>query len=86
MMKLWLITPKDDLDPKNDPWAIVYDCYHGFVIAADDEQEARKLAHERGADEKRANRNAWLSAKYSDCVELVAGDTSGIILSDFHAG
>lgn len=87
MNKLWLITPKKNLpDARGNPWWMNYDMYHGFVICAASEQEAREIASDNGSDEKRAQPDAWLNAEYSDCVELVADDRTGIVISDYHAG
>ena len=86
-MKLWLLTAKENLAGDNDPWISRYDCYYGFVIRAETETEARQIADNGGADEKRFGiQDTWLNPAYSNCVEVTAAVEAGIVLRDFNAG
>jgi hypothetical protein len=90
-MKLWILRPKgyNDVDNKIDPlWKPWYDKAFGFIIAAESEEEARKLAFRDAGDEEGnhwdddAIINAW-TAEHSTCVELKPGNKSEIIMKDF---
>ena len=61
-----------------------YDSNQGFVIIAEDEQEARKMAQNNICDEERFSRDFWLNNEFSTCKELEF--KKGIVLTDFHAG
>ncbi|MFA5165656.1 MAG: hypothetical protein WC481_08880 [Candidatus Omnitrophota bacterium] len=81
-MKLWLLRPKEGL-PENEgplnPWEPWYDKTFGFVIRAETEGEARKIAK---GDCDCEGRSAWSSA-FSTCIELLPEGESGIIIKDF---
>lgn len=79
-MKTFILRPKKDLGEDN-PWEPWYDKNFGFVINADTEKEARKIAQENGADETYMW-NAWIDENYSTCVEL-SKESKGIIMKDF---
>ncbi len=94
-MKLWLLKNKE-LDHLN--WESWFDKAFGFVIRAETEDQARKIAQENGGDEVRSRlfpngvtgetvvcNNAWLSSEYSTCEELTSKGECGMILIDFHA-
>jgi len=57
-----------------------YDQYHGFVIAAKDEAQAREIAQER------AGWPNWKDPTRVTCTVLTKPKKAGIILADFHAG
>lgn len=63
----------------------VYDEYHGHVVAADDETEARTFAGRVAADE-----GAQIWHEGTTTVRQIgvasADMVAGIVLSDFHAG
>lgn len=90
-MKLWLLTPRADLGD-NDPWEPWYDKVFGFLVRAETEAHARRIANEHGGDETgpietdiyRTGGDPWLSPTLSDCLELVSaqGD-AGVVLRDF---
>lgn len=73
MMRLWLIERGGD----------GYDQYFGFVVRAESEVGARRIAAARHADEGAA---VWMDAKRSTCAELTAEGEAGVILADFSAG
>lgn len=85
-MILWLLRPRD-LSDNDNPWYPWYDKCFGYVIRAETEQAARKLAHENAGDENREGflktKEPWLDKKYSTCVELVNDGKSEIIIQDF---
>ena len=90
-MKLWHLTPKENL--VKDPWTPWYDKAMGFVIRAETEEQARKLATKQGGDEvdrfggynKEARKDAWLNSQYSDCAELLTDGEEEVIIRDFAA-
>lgn len=89
-MKLWILKPAKDfavcLPRVGDPWGNCWDCYLGFVVRAETELDARKIASQaRGGDESRAV-NVWLDEKYTICGELLASGDPGIVMSDFNSG
>ena len=49
-MKLFHLYPKENIEGEN-PWSPWYDKAFGFVVRAETEEEARKLANEEGGDE-----------------------------------
>lgn len=84
-MKLWLLSPAENLDRENDPWYHnPYDAFHGFVIRAETEEEARSLAFV--GDEERMFGNPWINPEYTTCIELLPEGEAGIVLSDYNAG
>jgi len=91
-MKLWILRPQENLPENENPWDPWYDKVFGFVIRAETEVDARKLAHKEAGDENRgeflnskiANTTTpWLDEKYSTCVELTAEGESDVIIRDF---
>lgn len=93
---LWLLRPVADLPAGDDPWEPWFDKSFGFVICAETEQEARRIAHENAGDE---NRNVfcqkktsntttpWLDPRYSTCKSLSAARdvAPGLVMQDFHS-
>ena len=85
-MKLWLLRPIDNTSINDNPWEPWYDKAFGFVIRAENEQEARELTDAEAGDEKHYNgKRTWLEPKYATCVELTAEGESGIIIKDYAA-
>lgn len=92
--KLWILRPRQSLDPR---WT--YDCAFGFVVRAATEADARTIAQQGGGDEigprydSESNRlasldsfPAWLDSEHSTCVELPTDGEAGEIMQDFNAG
>ena len=89
--KLWLLKPRKLTDDSGyehgfwDPW---YDKVFGFVITAETEKKARRIAHKNGGDEvgkyirEKDKKPAWLDSKYSTCELLIAGDEPGVVMQD----
>jgi len=75
-MKLWLIERDADDD-------IGWDEFRGFVIAAEDEEAARKCAMERPGDE---GADVWKKATCQLIGEANERVSAGVVLSDFNAG
>ena len=83
-LKLWLLRPykkfqshyTDEVSPWN-PW---YGKAFGFVVRAETEEEARKLASEDCGEE---GKEAWVSGKYSGCMALRIEGKAKIIIRDF---
>lgn len=63
-----------------------YDCNHGFVVRARDEQAARKMAQQNVADEKSVAKDFWLNSEYSVCEQLSVKGVEEIILFDYLQG
>ena len=94
-MKLWFLEPLDCSavnERGNNPWDPWYDKAFGFVVRAEDELEARKLAAEHAGDEapstwfaSDSDFNPWLDSNYSRCLELTGEGEAGVILRDFAA-
>ncbi len=89
-MKLWLLRPKKDLPKDDSPWDPWYDKVFGFVVRAETEEEARRLANEQGGDETgeirtivyRTGGNPWLDSKYSTCEILTEDGEPEVIIID----
>lgn len=86
-MKLWLLLPGNN----GIAWSPWYDKAFGFVVRAETEDEARKLANANGGDETgpitehvyRTGGDPWLDPSQSTCVELTPEGEAGVILRDY---
>lgn len=74
-MKLWLVSRTSE-DGNG-----IYDCYHGFMIRARNEQQARHIASQHCADE---GPSCWLTT--ASIKEVFKSGEAGVLLDDFHAG
>ena len=73
-MKLWLLKPVKDWDP----W---YDKAFGFVVSAESEEAARRIASVNHGDE---TSEAWINPRETSCVELKAEDfPNEVIIRNF---
>ena len=88
-MKLWLLRPQEDLEEDDNPWRIWYDKVFGFVVRAENEEEARALiTDDDWGSEVRALKskiNPWIDPHYSRCEELTAKGDVEIIMRDCYA-
>lgn len=93
-MKLWLLLPRTDLNKDDNPWEPWYDKAIGFVVRADTEVDARRIANTHGGDETglirrdvyRTGGDPWLTANWSTCEELAACEgEAGLVLRDYSA-
>jgi len=75
-MKLWILRPGPDERAWN-PW---YDKAFGFVVRAESEEEARRMASEEHGDE---GLEAWLSDGSSSCAPLLAEGAPEVVIVDF---
>jgi hypothetical protein len=75
-MKLWILRPVNE---DAAPWQAWFDCMFGFVVRAESESAARKLAAEHAADE---GLEAWISPETALCAELGADGIPGVIMLD----
>jgi hypothetical protein len=91
-MKLYLLRPIELLDPADNPWDPWYDKAFGFVVRAESEEEARRIAQNAAGDEKYDRslterkaklRTPWLDPKYSTCDPLTDEGEPGLIMQDF---
>ena len=91
-MELYLLEPKDkykndEVDNKENPWSPWYDKTFGFVIAAESEKEARKIADKRNhkwysSHGSKHYEGLWLDDNYAKCINLKNINDKGIVLSD----
>jgi hypothetical protein len=106
-MKLWLLRPlgkyleedSPNYSKEDNPWVPWYDKAFGFVIRAETEKRARKIAQAHGGDEidewkregkigewKCGKQPTWLDVRYSTCTELTADGPEELIMEEFKAG
>lgn len=84
-MKLWLLRPVEG-DHHWEPW---YSKAFGFVVRAETEEDARKIADRNGGNETSTeysedqSRHPWLDAEHSTCNELTQDGSEGMIIEDF---
>lgn len=81
-MKLWVLRPNKSLKYLDEPWKPWHDKVYGFVVRAETEKEARKLASNLCGDE---GEDAWLSDKFSTCEELTTAGNPRVIMIDFQS-
>ena len=75
-MELWLLSRPEE--------KVTYDQYGGFIIRAETEAEARKIAFD-AHDRAGYFFKTWVDADATCTIVTPEGDP-GIILSDFNAG
>lgn len=94
LMKLWLLSVREDLTRNDDPWRPWFDKAFGFVVRAETEEQARQFAHDNAGEEnlgeflgkKTADtKEPWKDSKYSTCVEVTQDGQVGVVLRDFQA-
>lgn len=81
-MHLWLLRPCEGLPKEESPWEPWYDKAFGFVVRAETEDQARKMAAGKAGDERP---RAWTNPLYSTCRPLMIDGEAGVILSDFQS-
>lgn len=89
-MKLWLLKPVEGLK-ENNPWNPWYDKAFGFVVRAESEDVARKIANSSGGSETgpirtkvyRTGGDPWLDKTLSTCEELLPDGKVGLVMRDF---
>lgn len=75
-MKFWILKRLDDFD---------YDQCHSFVICAETEERARKLAEAQETYWNDSDK-AWLDSEKSSCQELVPSKEEYILFVDYNGG
>jgi len=83
-MKLWILRPVKHLPDDKGPWNPWYDKSFGFVVIADTEKLARKVAHDNAGDEN-DDYSPWIDSKYSTCDELTPEYGKELVMKDFAA-
>ena len=81
-MKLWKLIPRDDLPENDDPWEPRDRKAMGFVVRAQDEAQARELAHSHAYAENHSTLTPWLDPDYSSCEELPADGVPAVVMCD----
>ena len=89
-MKLWILSPVNNLPEDDNPWEPWYDKVFSFVVRAKNEREARQFANNSAGDENWGFVNfkppgaikPWLDPKYTVCVELTGKGEAGVIIFD----
>lgn len=81
-MKIWNLEPINSDGGYWDPW---YDKVFGVVVAAESEDEARKIAQENGGCESRYDQQPWLDSKLTTCIELNENTAGGLICQDYRS-
>ena len=83
LMRLWLLTAKDDLPASDNPWPEYQDGRTTMlVLSAPDERSARVVASGHTSVEFKGTEfvSPWLEDRYATCVELVPGDTPAVFV------
>jgi hypothetical protein len=92
IMKIFELRPVENLKDGDNPLDPGYDKSFGFIVRAETEAEARKIASENAGDENRGEflrikiantKTPWLDEKYSTCIELTSEGEAGLIMGDF---
>jgi hypothetical protein len=78
MQKIWLLRPVEETAA---PWLSYHDCMFGFVVRASNQEVARTLAAKQAGDE---GPRAWLSSRFSTCIELTGDGPSTVILEAYN--
>lgn len=80
-MKLWLLEP---IDKHDSPFGCFYDVYDGFVVRAETEQQARKIACDAAdREEKWRAQSPWLNPEHTTCDEVLVDGEPGVVMSSF---
>ena len=80
-MKLWKLWA--NVNDKEDPWKPSVGKVFRFIIRAESEERARRVAHQHAGRENQQIENIpapWLSANYSTCIEVKLDGKEEVIL------
>ena len=85
-MKLWILRPIEPAIPieGRDPWEPLYETARGFVVRAETEIEARRIANTNAGVESHRVKDPWLDSAYSTCVVLSADGDAEMVMIDFY--
>ena len=75
-MKLWELRGRLDVGP----WQTLGAKITGFIVRAEDEEQARRLARDEASAE---SGYVWIENQFSTCTELLAEGDAGVLMSDF---
>ena len=70
-MKLWILRPNWSREVARELWASEHDKALGFVVCAETEDRARRIAYDNAGDE---GGDVWLDSVYTTCAELETED------------
>lgn len=85
-MQLYLLKPRKIISHNINPWSPWYDKAFGFVIRAESEEKARKIADENAGDENGSGEmHPWMNKKLSTCTELKNEGKQELVLRDYSA-
>jgi len=88
-MNLWLLQPVDAVAARKNTFGgsevkrWTWDCAYGFVVRAESEESARKLAAIEAGDEER---DAWTNPALSTCEVLDPNGEADVVMRDFCTG
>lgn len=74
-MKLWHLQGRLD----EGPWHTAQDKVVGFIVRAEDEAQARRLARDDAGSE---DGYVWIESKFSTCTELLADGDARVLMAD----
>ena len=86
-LKLFLLQPKRGLKESDNAWDY-FDTVTQFIVRAENEKEARLIAHNNAGAENFHGITAycdvaeqpWLDTKYSTCIELTTEGSQEVVL------
>lgn len=84
MLNLYILRPLK-------PWSERWDVCNGFLVVAEDEDQARALAEdsEYVGDETHIHEYPWQTEAHTSCTHIGTSniyDTPHVLMYDFHAG
>lgn len=91
-MKLFILRPDyPNIKEGDNPWNPEWDKTFGYVIRAENEAKARKMAnrlskYEFDKKDYKGYEHPFLYEKYTTCEELLPEGKAELIINDFRAG
>lgn len=90
-MSLWLLRPVPNRIKGNDPWDPWYNKAFGFVVRAETEEQARRLAETDAGCESRhpvaahehTRFEPWRDPFFSTCTPLTTDGPEVVVICDF---
>lgn len=74
-MRLWHLRGRLD----EGPWNTLKDNVVGFIVRAEDEEQARRLARDEAGGE---DGYVWMESQFSTCTELLAAGDAAVVMAD----
>ena len=83
-MNIYILRPSS---VNTDPWSPWYDKSFGFIVRAENEENARKIADENSGDENGEHgiEHPWIDPQYSSCNILYSEGEECLIMEDFRS-